>query len=67
MFKNALRDTSELANKQTEQLYKVSSPCLDGHQFKKEELESKSLLANRLENACIWCELVGLTFYGPFF
>ena len=31
----------ELANKKwTEQLYKVSSPCLDDHQIKKEELES---------------------------
>ena len=29
----------ELANKETEQLYTVSSPCLDYHQFKKEELE----------------------------
>ena len=25
----------ELANKKTEQLYKVSSPCLDDHQIKK--------------------------------
>ena len=31
----------ELANKKrTEQLYKVSSPSLDDHQIKKEELES---------------------------
>ena len=30
----------ELANKKREQLYKVSIPCLDDHQFKKEELES---------------------------
>ena len=30
----------ELASKMTEQLYKVSSPCLDDHQFKQEELES---------------------------
>ena len=30
----------ELANKKVEQLYKVSSPCLDDHQFKQEELES---------------------------
>ena len=30
----------ELANKKTEQLYKVSSPCLDDHHFKEEELES---------------------------
>ena len=29
----------ELANKKTEQLYKVSHPCLDEHQIKKEELE----------------------------
>ena len=29
----------ELANKTIVQLYKVSSPCLDDHQFKKEELE----------------------------
>ena len=29
----------ELANNKVEQLYKVSSPCLDDHRFKKEELE----------------------------
>ena len=29
----------ELANKTTEQLYKVSIPCIDDHQFK-EELKS---------------------------
>ena len=31
---------SELANKKVEQLYKVSSPSLDDHLFKQEELES---------------------------
>ena len=30
----------ELANKKVEQPYKVSSPCLDAHQFNQEELES---------------------------
>ena len=30
----------ELASKKTEQLYKVPSPCLDEHRFKKEDLES---------------------------
>ena len=30
----------ELANKKVKQLYKGSSPCLDDHQFKQEELES---------------------------
>ena len=29
----------ELANEKTEQLYKVSHPCLDDHQIRKEELE----------------------------
>ena len=36
----------ELANKKTEQLYKVSSPRLDDHQPKKEELESVGELSN---------------------
>ena len=30
----------ELANKTTQQLYKVSTPCLDDHHFKEEELKS---------------------------
>ena len=29
----------ELANKTTQQLYKVTTPCLDDHQFKEEELD----------------------------
>ena len=29
-----------LANKKTEQLYTISTPCLDDHNFKKEELET---------------------------
>ena len=39
MLNNALKDTANWRSKR-QQLYKVSSPCLDGHQFKKEELES---------------------------
>ena len=34
----------ELANKKTKQLYKVSHPCLDDHQIKKEELNNKGEL-----------------------
>ena len=30
----------ELANKTTQQLYKVTTPCMDDHQFKEEENES---------------------------
>ena len=39
MRKNALKDC-ELANKKTQQLHKVSTPCLEDHNFKKEELET---------------------------
>ena len=40
MLKNALKDIVNWQTRKTEQLYKVSSPCLDDHHFKKEELES---------------------------
>ena len=30
----------ELANKATQQLYKVSTPCIDDHHFKEEEMKS---------------------------
>ena len=38
--KKCVERCSELANKTTQQLYKVSTHCLDGHQFKEEELKS---------------------------
>ena len=37
----------ELANKTTQQLYKVSTPCLDDHHFKEEELKSVGKLSKR--------------------
>ena len=40
MRKKCVEKDCELANKETEQLYTVSSPCLNDHQFKEEELES---------------------------
>ena len=36
----------ELANKRTQQLYKVTIPCLDDHQFKEEELGSVEELSS---------------------
>ena len=41
----------ELANRTTQQLYKVSTPCIYDHHFKEEELKSvgvfvKSMLSN---------------------
>ena len=35
----------ELANKTTQQLYKVSPPCIDDHHFKEEELKSEGELS----------------------
>ena len=48
----------ELANKKTEQQYKVSTPCLDDHHFKKEWTgiswrTVNSMLTDRLKKACI--------------
>ena len=36
----------QLANKTTQQLYKVSTPCIDDHGFKEEELKSMGELSN---------------------
>ena len=38
--KNCVERYCELANKTTQQLYKVSTPCTDDHHFKEEELKS---------------------------
>ena len=36
----------ELANKTTQQLYKVSTPCVDDHHFKEEEMKSVGELSH---------------------
>ena len=38
--KNCVARYCELAKKTTQQLYKVSTPCLDDHHFKEEEVKS---------------------------
>ena len=45
----------ELANKKVEQLYKVSSLCLDDHQFKQEELESVGELSQVCSQNVLKC------------
>ena len=64
--KNAL--TGTVAKKQTEQLYKVSTLCLEDHHFKKEELESVGELSNvcsQMVLKCLfWQKLVDPAFYG---
>ena len=58
----------ELANKTTQQLYKVSTPCIDDHHFKEEEMKSVGDLPHVCSeivlNAYIWHELDDLIFYG---
>ena len=58
----------ELANRTTQQLYKVSTPCIDDHHFKEKKwnlLENCHMYALKLFwNAFTWHELEDLIFYG---
>ena len=45
----------ELANKTTEQLYKVATPCMDDHQFKEEENESVGELSTICSQIILKC------------
>ena len=45
----------ELANKTTQQLYKVSTPCIDDHHFKEEELKSVGELSKVCSQVVLNC------------
>ena len=45
----------ELANKTTQQLYKVSNPCLDDHHFKEEEVKSVGDLSKVCSQIILKC------------
>ena len=45
----------ELANKTTQQLYKVSTPCIDDHHFKEEETKSVGKLSNTCSQIVLKC------------
>ena len=45
----------ELANKNVDHLYKVSSPCLDDHHFKKEDFQSVGDLSNVSSQIVLKC------------
>ena len=49
----------EFANKKVEQLYKVSHPCLDDHQFKQEELESVGESSEVCSQIVLKCSYLG--------
>ena len=45
----------ELANKTTQQLYKVSTPCIDDHHFKEEETKSVGELSDTCSQIVLKC------------
>ena len=52
----------ELANKTTQQLYKVSTPCLDDHHFKEKELKSVgelSKVCSQIVLKCLYLARIG--------
>ena len=52
----------ELGNRTTQQLYKVSSPCIKYHHFKKEELKSVgelSQVCSRIVLKCLYLARIG--------
>ena len=52
----------ELANKTTQQLYKVSTPCIDDHHFKEEELKSvgeMSKVCSQIVLKCLYLARIG--------
>ena len=52
----------ELANKKAEQIFKVSSPCLDNHQFKLEELQlirELSQVCSQIVLTCLYLARIG--------
>ena len=52
----------ELANKTTQQLYKASTPCIDDHHFKEEELKSVgelSKVCSQIVLKCLYLARIG--------
>ena len=45
----------ELANTTTQQLYKVSTPCIDDHHFKEEEMQIVGELSNTCSQIVLKC------------
>ena len=53
--KKCLERYCELANKTTQQLYKVSTPCIDDHHFKEEEMKSVGELSHVCSQIVLKC------------
>ena len=52
MPRNVWNDYCELANRTTQQLYKVSTPCIDDLHFQEEELKSVGLIVKSVLSNC---------------
>ena len=60
--KKCVERYSELVNKTTQQLYKVSTPCIDDHHFKEEELKSVgelSKVCSQIVLICLYLARIG--------
>ena len=60
--KNCVERYSELTKKTTQQLYKVSTPCLDDHHFKEEEVKSVgelSKVCSQIVLKCLYLARIG--------
>ena len=53
--KKCMERYCELANKTTQQLYKVSTSCIDDHHFKKEEMKSVGELSQVCSQIVLKC------------
>ena len=53
--KKCVQRYCDSANKTTQQLYKVSTPCIDDHHFKQEELKSVGELSNTCSQIVLKC------------
>ena len=60
--KKCLERYCELANKTTQQLHKVATPCIDDHQFKEEEkgsVEELCKVCSQIVLKCLYLARVG--------
>ena len=60
--KKSVERYCELANKTTHQLYKVSTPCIDDHHFKEEEMKSVgelSQVCSQIVLKCLYLARIG--------
>ena len=62
MQRNVWSDIASWRTKTTQQLYKVTTPCLDDHHFKEEELKSVgelSKVCSQIDLKCLYLARIG--------